>query len=44
MFTNLPAKGIYTEIECEARDREQLNALVDALRAEGFEVSQMELN
>jgi len=44
VFTHLPAKGLATEIECEARDREQLNALVDALRAEGFEVSQMELN
>ncbi|HKX77604.1 MAG TPA: threonine ammonia-lyase [Novosphingobium sp.] len=44
VFTHLPAKGLATEIECEARDSEQLDALVDALRAEGFEVSQMELN
>jgi threonine dehydratase len=44
VFTHLPAKGLATEIECEARDREQLEALVEALRAEGFEVSQMELN
>ncbi len=44
VFTHLPAKGLATEIECEARDSEQLNALVDALRAEGFEVSVMELN
>lgn len=44
IFTHLPAKGIATEIECEARDRNQLNALVEALRAEGFEVSQMELS
>jgi threonine dehydratase len=43
VFTHLPAKGLATEIECEARDSQQLNALVDALRAEGFEVSQMEL-
>jgi threonine dehydratase len=43
VFTHLPAKGLATEIECEARDREQLHALVEALRAEGFEVSQMEL-
>ena len=43
IFTHLPAKGIATEIECEARDRNQLNSLVEALRAEGFEVSQMEL-
>ncbi|MCW1430493.1 threonine ammonia-lyase [Novosphingobium sp. JCM 18896] len=44
VFTHLPAKGLVTEIECEARDSEQLNALVEALRAEGFEVGQMELN
>jgi threonine dehydratase len=44
VFTHLPAKGLATEIECEARDRDQLEALVEALRAEGFEVSQMELN
>jgi threonine dehydratase len=43
VFTHLPAKGLATEIECEARDTEQLNALVEALRTEGFEVSQMEL-
>jgi threonine dehydratase len=44
VFTHLPAKGLATEIECEARDREQLEALIEALRAEGLEVSQMELN
>jgi threonine dehydratase len=44
VFTHLPAKGIYTEIECEARDVNQLNALIEGLRAEGFEVSQMELS
>ena len=43
VFTHLPAKGLATEIECEARDAEQLNTLVEALRAEGFEVNQMEL-
>ncbi|MDB5723308.1 MAG: threonine dehydratase [Novosphingobium sp.] len=44
VFTHLPAKGLATEIECEARDRNQLETLIEALRAEGFEVSQMELN
>jgi threonine dehydratase len=44
VFTHLPAKGLATEIECEARDSEQLHALVEALRAEGYEVSLMELN
>ena len=31
MFTHLPAKGLATEIECEARDGEQLEALIAAL-------------
>jgi threonine dehydratase len=44
VFTHLPAKGLFTEIECEARDSDQLHALVEALRAEGFDVSLMELS
>ena len=44
IFTNLPAKGLVTDIECEARDREQLDKLVAALRARGYSVSQVELN
>jgi len=44
VFTHLPAKGLVTEIECEARDAEQLEALVGALRGQGFEVSLVELN
>jgi len=44
IFTHLPAKGLVTEIECEARDREQLEVLVGALRAEGFAVEHVELN
>lgn len=43
IFTNLPAKGLITDIECEARDREQLDKLVQALRARGYSVSQVEL-
>lgn len=43
IFTHLPAKGLITDIECEARDREQLEALVAALRAKGYQVSQVEL-
>ena len=43
IFTHLPAKGLITDIECEARDREQLDALVAALRAKGYDVSQVEL-
>ncbi len=44
IFTHLPAKGLITDIECEARDRDQLEGLVAALRKEGYDVSQVELN
>ena len=44
IFTSLPAKGLITDIECEARDREQLDALVKSLRAKGYSVSMVELN
>jgi threonine dehydratase len=44
IFTTLPAKGLITDIECEARDKEQLDKLVAALRAKGYEVGQVELN
>jgi threonine dehydratase, medium form len=44
IFTDLPAKGLVTDIECEARDRAQLDKLVAALRAKGYSVSQVELN
>ncbi|MEC9066857.1 threonine ammonia-lyase [Pelagerythrobacter marinus] len=43
IFTSLPAKGLITDIECEARDREQIDALVAALREQGYSVSQVEL-
>ena len=43
IFTHLPAKGLITDIECEARDREQLDKLVSSLRAKGYEVSTVEL-
>lgn len=42
IFTHLPAKGLVTEIECEARDRAQLEALVAGLRREGYEVRMVE--
>src|SRR5690606_28301540 len=38
IFTNLPAKGLVTDIECEARDREQLESLIAALQAKGYSV------
>jgi threonine dehydratase len=43
IFTHLPAKGLITDIECEARDKDQLDALVASLRAAGYEVDQVEL-
>ncbi|MEG3163100.1 threonine ammonia-lyase [Sphingomonas sp. PB2P19] len=43
VFTTLPAKGLITDIECEARDRAHLDRLVMALRAAGYETSTVEL-
>ncbi len=43
VFTTLPAKGLITDIECEARDRAHLERLVLAIRAGGYEVSTVEL-
>lgn len=43
IFTHLPAKGLITDIECEARDKEQLDALVGSLRENGYAVDQVEL-
>jgi threonine dehydratase len=43
IFTSLPAKGLTAEIECEARDREQMDRLVAGLRARGYDVEQVEL-
>lgn len=43
IFTSLPAKGLTAEIECEARDREQIDLLVAGLRGKGYDVEQVEL-
>ncbi len=43
IFTTLPAKGLTAEIECEARDSEQIDRLVRALRSKGYSVSVAEL-
>jgi threonine dehydratase len=43
IFTSLPAKGLTAEIECEARNREQIDLLVHALRDRGYDVTQVEL-
>jgi threonine dehydratase len=44
IFTTLPAKGLITDIECEARDAEQLQGLVDGLKQAGYKVERVELN
>ncbi|MBO6525753.1 threonine ammonia-lyase [Erythrobacter sp.] len=43
IFTTLPAKGLTAEIECEARGGEQIDRLVEALRAKGYSVELAEL-
>jgi threonine dehydratase len=43
VFTTLPAKGLITDIECEARDREHLDSLIAALRSSGYQVTPVEL-
>jgi threonine dehydratase len=44
IFTSLPAKGLFTDIECEARDADQIAALMRALRAKGYSVEAFELD
>ncbi len=44
IFTTLPAKGLITDIECEARDAQQLQGLVDGLNLAGYKVERVELN
>ena len=44
IFTSLPAKGLITEIECEARDGTQIDRLSEALRAKGYSVEHAELD
>ena len=44
IFTTLPAKGLITDIECEARDAEQVERLVQALRGARYHVDVVELN
>jgi threonine dehydratase len=43
VFTDLPAKGLVTEIECETRDAAHLARLITALRAADYEVAEVEL-
>jgi threonine dehydratase len=43
IFTTLPAKDAFIDVECEARDAEQLAALVAEIEAEGFAVHPVEI-
>jgi threonine dehydratase len=38
IFTSLPAKDAAIDVECEARDSEQIRRVADALQAQGFAV------
>ncbi|MET0363821.1 MAG: threonine ammonia-lyase [Sphingobium sp.] len=42
IFTNLPAKGLTLDVECETRGAEHLDRLMEALRDAGFDVSPVE--
>jgi threonine dehydratase len=44
VFTALPAKDAFIDIECEARDREHLQALVAELGKAGFSVHSVEID
>lgn len=44
VFTKLPAKGLITDIECEARNSGQVEALVAATKSAGYTVHQIELD
>ncbi len=43
IFTNLPAKGLSLDVECETRDRAHLDRLLAALEAASYEVKLIEL-
>ncbi|HEX7876020.1 MAG TPA: pyridoxal-phosphate dependent enzyme, partial [Sphingobium sp.] len=43
IFTNLPAKGLSLDVECETRDGEHLDRLIAALRDAGYEVAPIEV-
>ena len=44
IFTSLPAKGLFTEIECEARDGAQIDRLIDALREQQYDVESVAID
>jgi threonine dehydratase len=44
VFTTLPAKDAFIDVECEARDAEQLRTLVGELESSGFNVHPVEIH
>lgn len=42
VFTKLPAKGTYADIEVETRDRRHLDRLIETIRERGFDVRLIE--
>jgi threonine dehydratase len=44
IFTTLPAKGLFTDFDCEARDAAHLQRLVADLKASGFDVHPVEVD
>jgi threonine dehydratase len=44
IFTTLPAKGLFTDFDCEARDAAHLQRLVADLQATGFDVHPVEVH
>ena len=44
IFTPLPAKDTYIDVECEARDSSHLQCLLDDLKAEGFDFHPVEIH
>lgn len=44
IFTTLPAKGLITDIECEARDADQLQQLIEGLKKAKYRVERVELD
>ena len=44
VFTRLPAKDAYIDVECEARGPEEMRALIADLGADGFDVQPVEIH
>ena len=44
VFTSLPAKDAFIDIECEARDAEQLEGMIRGLKEQGFNVHPVDIH